>query len=93
MSEEVKCQLDVCEKLFVKLSIYWRSAIFGLLTILSLGAGVWCWTWAEWKDIQKIQDMKIAEMQEAFNDVSYLRGQANEILENQKIIIKYLQKR
>ena len=85
--------LDTCEKLFVKLSLYWRSALIGFIALLSLGAGAWTWTWAEWKTSQSSQDREIAEMQAAFNDLSFIRSQANEILENQKVIIKYLGKR
>lgn len=86
----MECQMDTCEKLFVRLSLYWRSAMIGLLAMLSIGGGVFAWTWAEWKQDQTMQDKKIDELQAAYNDVSFIRIQADEILANQKLIIRYV---
>lgn len=96
--DEAKRQMDYCggleecEKIFVKLASYWRSALIGLITLLGLGAGVWTWTWAEVKSDQSRQDKQIEEIQAAFNDIAYLRSQSNEILDNQKLIIRYFDK-
>lgn len=91
MSEE--CKLEICERLFVKLSLYWRSAIFGLLTLLSIGSAVWAWTWSEVKQASASQNERIEQIEAAFNDIAYLRSQSNEILSNQKVIIKYFERK
>jgi len=91
MAEE--CKLDVCERLFVKLSLYWRSVLIGFLALVSLGSGVWTWSWAEVKQSQSAQDERIHELEAGLNDISFIRSQANEILDNQRVIIKYLEKK
>jgi len=93
MSMSDECKLDICERLFVKLSLYWRSAIFGLLTLLSIGGAVWAWTWKEVKQDNALQDVRIEQIESAFNDIVYLKSQSNQILENQKVIIKYFERK
>ncbi len=87
------CSLEVCEKLFLKLTIYWRSVLIGFLGLLTLGSGVWCWTWAEIGADQLRQDARIEEIEKAYNDIAFVRTQADEILTNQKKIIKYLERK
>ena len=79
-----------CERIFVRLSAYWRSALFGFLAILSLGSGVWAWTWAETKASNAEQNTRINSLEAGFNDIAVVRGQANEIIANQKMILKLL---
>jgi hypothetical protein len=90
---EQKCNMEVCEELFVKLTVYWRSALIGFIALLSLGGGVCCWTWAEIGSDQSRQDSQIRELEAAFNDIAFIRSQANEILDNQHMIIKYLERK
>jgi len=85
--------LEQCERIFVKLAMYWRTALIGFVALLTLGGGVWAWTWAEVQQSQNEQDDRIEQIEAAFNDIAYLRSQSNEILENQRIIIKYFERR
>ena len=86
------CSVEVCEKLFVKLGLYWRSALIGFIALLTFGGGVWCWTWAEIKADQALQNQQIHEVQAGLNEIAYLRSQSNETLENQKEILEYQKK-
>ena len=86
------CDMEICEKLFVKLTVYWRSALIGFIALLSLGGGVWCWTWAEVAGQQANQDALIRDLQAAHNQISFIRVQADEILTNQKKIIAFFER-
>jgi hypothetical protein len=89
----MSCQLETCEKLFVKLGLYWRSALIGFIALLSLGAGAWTWTWAEWKQGQAEQNTRIINLESAFNDITVVRSQTTVIIANQEKILKELSRR
>jgi len=81
------CDFETCEKLFLKITMYWRSMLFGFLGLLTLGSGVWAWTWAEVTAKQDHQDYRIEQIEKAFDDIAFVREQSDDILDNQKKII------
>ena len=87
------CQFDNCERIFVKLSLYWRSALFGFLTLLTVSSGVWAWSWKEFKDSQIAQNIAITEIRESLNDIANLQVQIKEISDGQKQMLRYLEQR
>lgn len=83
---------DQCERIFLRIAQYYKSAIAGTIIAAGLMSGVWCWTWAEVKSYNTKQDERIEQIEAAFNDIAYLRSQSNEILDNQKVIIRYFER-
>jgi hypothetical protein len=86
------CAIEECRKIFLELSKFWKLCLIGLVSLLGMYGGAWAWTWKEMRDDQVRQDKAIEEMQSAFDDVRFLRTQSDEILDNQKEIIKYFER-
>jgi len=88
VADEKSCVREDCLRLFVTLASYWKSALVGFIAALGLVMGLWTWSYAEFRKDQKDQDSRIAAVEAMMNDISYLRSDASEILDNQKSLLK-----
>lgn len=82
------CAVDECRKIFLELSLYWKSALIGGIVLLGMVTGLWTWSYAEYRNAEQIQNERIAEFEKFQNDLSYIRSDANKILDNQRLIIE-----
>jgi DNA-binding transcriptional regulator/RsmH inhibitor MraZ len=82
------CMIDECRKVFLELSLYWKSALIGGIVLLGMIMGLWTWSYAEYRAAEQVQNEKIAEFEKFQNDLTYLRSDANKILDNQRMIIE-----
>lgn len=85
--------LEQCEKIFLRIATYWRSALIGFVGLLGLATGVWAWTWKQMETRDAALEHRMQYIEASLNDISYLRSQSNEILENQRLILKYFEKK
>lgn len=88
MAEETKCTIDECKEIFLLIGTYYKSALVGGIILLGLILSLWTWSYAEYKSGQKEQDARIAAFEAFENDVAFLKSDANEILQNQKMILE-----
>ena len=93
MGEKIECALDQCRSIFMELKLFWKLTLVGFVFLLGMGGSVLLWAQAIYQDDMRKYDGRLKEIEAAFNDIAYLRSQSNDILDNQKVIIKYLERR
>jgi len=91
MGDQFKCSIDECRKIFLELSLFWRLSLLGFVFLLGLGCSVFVWGQAQYSTDQDKLDKRMDSIEMSLDDISFLRSQADDILDNQKLIIKYLE--
>jgi hypothetical protein len=83
----VQCSIDECKMIFLRLSVYYKSALIGGVILLGLILGLWTWSYAQYKDDTKIIGSRIERLESFVNDVQFLRQSSDRILVNQNQIL------
>lgn len=89
----INCSVDACRKIFIELSLFWRLSLVGFVFLLGLGGSVLIWAQAIYQgDMVKVEK-RVNDIEAGLNDISFLRSQSNEILNNQQKILRYFETR
>jgi len=88
MAERMQCAIEECRKIFLELSLFWRLSLVGFVLLLGMGCSVFTWAHSCYKEDLQVVNNRLNAIEAAFNDISFVRAQSNEILDNQRKILK-----
>jgi len=88
MAERIECAIEECRKIFLELSLFWKLSLVGFVMLLGMGCSVFAWAHQVYKQDQAVVGERIDTVEAAMNDISFVRAQSNQILDNQQRILK-----